>query len=95
MSYQFLRVVGLVSIIAQPSVDWMSVFAKETNVEKIETATDRAVDKVKRTYRKADDKICEIVNGKMNCVSKKIKHSIQNTKERIETENNEALNKID
>ena len=73
----------------------LSTYAEETIVEKIETGSNKTVDSVKKTYRKAKDKTCEMINGKMKCVEKKIKNKIENLKDKAETESKEIKNKID
>lgn len=37
-----------------------------------------------KTVREVKDQTCEMVNGKMECAAKKVKHSIQNTTDNIE-----------
>ncbi|MFN8845748.1 MAG: hypothetical protein ACK5V3_03025 [Bdellovibrionales bacterium] len=64
-------------------------------MEKAETVKNKTVDGVKSTYRKLDDKICETVNGKMRCVTKKIRNKVKNTSDQIETDTTETINKID
>lgn len=71
------------------------VSAEETSLEKVETAKNKSVDAVKKTYRKVDDKVCESINGKLKCVPKKIKNKIKNTSDKIDTDTTDAANKID
>ena len=71
------------------------VFSVETTQEKANTATNEAADGVKRTYRKMKDQVCEMNNGKMECVGKKLKHKTQNTSDRIKTKSTEIKDKID
>lgn len=73
----------------------ISTHAEETTLEKIETGSNKAADSAKKTYRKAKDKVCEMVNGKMKCVEKKIKGKVENLKDKVETESKEIKNKID
>jgi len=70
----------------------MSVHAEVTATEKIETSADKAGDSVKKAYRKVKDKTCEMVNGKMECVAKKIKHKAKNAADAIETKATEIKN---
>jgi hypothetical protein len=48
---------------------------------------DKTVRDVKRGTRKAvrsaKDKTCELVNGKVECAAKKLKHKAQNTSEEV------------
>jgi hypothetical protein len=69
--------------------------AKETTLEKAETVKNKSVDSVKSNFRKVDDKMCEMVNGKMNCMAKKVKNKVKNTTDKIETEGTETINKVD
>ena len=52
-----------------------AAFAAESSVSH---AADEAGNSVKKTYRSAKDKTCEMVNGKMQCLGKKIKHKLEN-----------------
>lgn len=38
----------------------------------------------KKAYRKVKDETCEMINGKMECLGQKAKHSIQNVGDKIE-----------
>lgn len=62
----------------------LSARADDTMKEKASEAasdTGRAAKKAGRVVR---DKTCEMVNGKMKCAVKKVKHSIQNGADNIE-----------
>ena len=69
--------------------------AEETTLEKVETATNKGVDKVKKQSRKASDQACETVNGKMQCAGKKMKHSMQNGADAVGTKVKEVEKKTD
>lgn len=71
------------------------VHAEETTMEKVETGANHAADSVKKTYRDAKDKACEMVNGKLECAGKKIKNKAKNLKDKTETKATELKNKID
>jgi len=43
----------------------------------------------KKTYRKASDKTCEMINGKMECAAKKVKHSVQNGVDEVKDKAND------
>ena len=60
-----------------------SAFATESSVSH---TADEAGNSVKKTYRNAKDKTCEMVNGKMQCLGKKIKHKMENASDAISTE---------
>lgn len=70
-------------------------YAEETFSEKAETTKNKAVDSVKSTYRKIDEKVCEKVNGKLSCISKKAKNKLKNTSDKLKTDTNDVINKID
>lgn len=69
--------------------------AEETTMEKVETSANKSADSVKSTYRDAKDKVCETINGKVECVSKKMKHKAQNAADAVETKANELKKKVD
>jgi len=69
--------------------------AEETTVEKVQATGNKAADKVKKGARKASDEVCEMVNGKMECMAKKVKHKAQNAVDSIETKAKEEKNKAD
>lgn len=71
------------------------VFAEETVPEKIQTVTNKSVDKVKETYRNAQDKTCEMIKGKMKCVAKKAKNKAQTAVDKTQTKTKEIINKVD
>lgn len=70
-------------------------FAEESVIEKGETAINRGVDKTKSSYSATKDKACEMNNGKMKCVGKKLKHKAENIQDKIETESTDIKNKVD
>ncbi len=67
--------------------------AEETVVEKVQTSTNRAGNKVKHTYRQADNKVCEMVNGKEECVFKKFKNKVKDIKDDMKTNEVESVRK--
>ena len=67
-----------------------TAYAEETVMEKVETGTNKAVDATKKTYRAAEDKSCEMVNGKMQCLGKKMKHKMQNASDKMNTKASEV-----
>lgn len=60
------------------------VHADETIKEKVSEAGKDTKRAMKKGARKVKDETCEMVNGKMKCVGKKIKHAAQNAGDRIE-----------
>ena len=69
--------------------------AVETTSEKAAAAGNRAVDTTKETYRNAKNEICELVNGKMNCVAKKMKNKLRTAADKSKTKAKEIKNKVD
>lgn len=70
-------------------------FAEETTMEKAGTTTQKGVNAVKKTYRGALDKGCEMVNGKVECAGKKLKHKAQNLMDDAKVKTDETVNKVD
>lgn len=69
--------------------------AEETVGEKIGAAGNKTADSVKSAVRKGEDKTCEMVNGKMSCIGKKIKHKMQDASDSAGSKASEVKNKID
>lgn len=69
--------------------------AEETTIEKAGTAVNKATDSVKETYRDAKDKGCEMVNGKMKCLGKKVSNKAKTLKDKTETKVEEIKDKVD
>ncbi len=77
-----------------------SAMADDTAKEKAASAVEGAKDAtteayqdtkkvVKKGYRKASDKTCEMVNGKMECAVKKAKHSVENAADEVKDKAND------
>ena len=60
------------------------VHADETVKEKVSEVASDSKRAMKKGARKVKDETCEMINGKMKCVAKKIKHSAQNAGDSIE-----------
>ncbi len=86
-----IYMLGLITLVTSISA---YVFAEETKVEAAEVATIKGTNKVKKAFRKAEDKICESFNGKVQCVVKKIKHTAQNLSDDASVTGREAKNKF-
>ena len=71
------------------------LYAEETMVEKAETTKNESIDQAKRVYRSSKDKACEMVNGKMECFSRKMKNRAKNMSDRSKTKAKELKNKAD
>ncbi len=69
--------------------------AEETKLERAETVKNESIDSTKRTYRTAKDKACEMVNGKMECLGKKMKNRARNLSDRSKTKMKQMKNKAD
>lgn len=59
-------------------------FSEETIVEKSKELGRDIQRGAKQAARKVKDETCELTNGKMECAAQKVKHSIQNTADKIE-----------
>ncbi len=70
-------------------------FAEETVLEKGETVKNKVVDGAKKTYRKGKDEVCEMVNGKMECMAKKGVNKLKNASDSLGTKATEEINKKD
>ncbi len=66
-------------------VSCSGAFAAETIAENAKTVANRTVDVTKETARNASDKLCEMIDGKMKCLPKKIKHKVQTMKDKAVT----------
>ena len=63
----------------------MNARAEDEKVsEKVSEAAHDTKRAAKKTVRKASDETCEMVNGKMKCVGKKMKHAAQNAGDKLE-----------
>lgn len=69
--------------------------AEETAAEQTQAAGSKVANKVKQGARKVSDEVCEMINGKMKCVAKKVKHKAQNAADSIESKVKEEKNKVD
>ncbi len=73
----------------------MIASAEETTMEKVETATNKGTDKIKKGYRKGKEKGCEMMNGKMECAGQKMKHGVENGMDTMGTKVEEVKKKTD
>ena len=82
MRLVFLVTLGFVSSLALANAEW------ESKKQKMEERSSEAASDMKRGMSKAGrsvkDKTCELVNGKMECLGEKAKHSIQNGADNVE-----------
>lgn len=69
--------------------------AEESTLEKADTVKNQTIDILNTNARKIDEQICETVNGKMKCVSKKVKNKIKNAADKLKTNTTEIINKVD
>lgn len=58
--------------------------ADDTTKEKVAEAANDTKRAAKKAVRKAKDETCEMVDGKMKCMGKKMKHAAQNAGDKIE-----------
>lgn len=59
------------------------VYAEETAKEKVTEAASDTKKEAKQLGRKVKDETCELVNGKMECVGKKIKNKAKNAGDEV------------
>mgnify|MGYP003394136389 CR=1 FL=1 len=69
--------------------------ADETIIEKAEATKNKVVNTAKETYKSANDKGCEIINGKKKCAPKKLRHKIENETDGVTAKTKELINKVD
>lgn len=72
-----------------------ATFADESTLEKGETMKNKAVDSVKKTYRKGKNEVCEMINGKMECAIKKGVNKVKDAADAVGTKATEIKNKND
>jgi L-2-hydroxyglutarate oxidase LhgO len=73
----------------------ISAAADETIQEKAETNLNQVTDSVKRVYRNNEVRLCEMIDGEKNCLTKKVINNARNVADRLATEAEEIKNKID
>lgn len=61
-----------------------AAFADESVKEKAKETYHDSKRGVKKATREVKDKTCEMINGKMECAAKKVKHTIQNGADHVE-----------
>lgn len=68
-----------------------AVFAAEdgTAAGKIKEGYEDMKKNSKKAYRKGKDEVCELINGKMECKAKELKHKLENTKDEIKDKAND------
>ena len=76
-------------------LQFSTAYAEEAVSEKTSIKAEKIENSIKKTYRKVDDKVCELLNGKMKCVAKKIKHTIQNASDDVSTTAKELKDKVE
>jgi hypothetical protein len=81
------RAIILGIILAAFSAGPMHAMAEENTADKVVSETGEAARDtgkvIKKKARAAKDKGCEMVNGKMDCAAKKLKHKAQNAKDEV------------
>lgn len=86
MTFQRKMVVFFVSISFLSIVGTNSTFGEEKTTIKQKMEEDGRDFKrgTSKAARKTKDEVCELVDGKMSCMAKKTKHSIQNAADDVE-----------
>lgn len=69
--------------------------AEETVGEKAAATATKAKNATKKAYRGAKDEVCEMINGKMECLPQKVKHKAENAADSAEAKAKELKNKVD
>ncbi|HXH74257.1 MAG TPA: DUF1328 domain-containing protein [Bacteriovoracaceae bacterium] len=80
------RLLSLALVAVLGGATFMSISAQADDTVKgtVEEAGNDAKRGSKKTVRAVKDKTCEMVNGKMDCTIKKVKHSMQNGADKVE-----------
>ena len=76
----FLTSIVAVTFSAGISTAWAETVGEKAAEAKadIKEAGQDAAKATRKGVRKAKDEVCEMINGKMECIAKKAKHKIQN-----------------
>ena len=82
-TFKTITIALLTTLLAGPAFT-SQAHADETVKEKVSEAAHDTKRGAKKTARKVKDEACEMVDGKMKCVGKKVKHAAQNTGDAIE-----------
>ena len=80
----FLKPLRFLVLIVCVTVGLCSFGQNETVKEKTKEAANDSKRGIKKGTRAVKDKACEMVNGKMECEAKKIKHTMQNISDKVE-----------
>lgn len=70
-------------------------WAEETTGEKVGEVASDTKKAVKKGVRNMKDATCEMVNGKMECAGKKLKHKAQNAGDEIGDKADDVKKKVD
>jgi|GEM_PF-3129653 len=73
----------------------MQASGAETTAEKVDTKVNEAMDSATEGVHKIQDKTCETINGKMECVGKTMKHKMKDGGNKVKTKAKEIKNKVD
>ena len=79
-----LNKVSKMIVVAMLGLSANFALAEETVGEKMKEAGRDTKKSIKKGYRSAKDKACEMVNGKLECAGDKIKHGAQNIKDEVD-----------
>ena len=69
--------------------------AETTAGEKVQEGAEDAGKNVKKGYRNVKDKACEMVNGKLECVGKKVMNKARNAKDEVKDKADDVQKKVD
>lgn len=85
----------LVAALAATLAFGLSSPAVESPAEKYNAAANKNTDLAREYYRNSKDEICELINGKMECVAKKLMNKTRTAADKAKTKAKEIKNKID
>ncbi|MFN7905288.1 MAG: hypothetical protein ACK5P5_08890 [Pseudobdellovibrionaceae bacterium] len=82
---QYFSVLVLVMYVAATP----ALFAEDSKSHAIKESYQDAKKNVKKGYRSAKDKVCELVNGKMECRMHEIIHKVENASDEVKDKSND------
>ncbi len=92
MKTQQLLSIGLFSLMLSTGA---YAVAEETVAEKANNVANKSADTVREVYRNSKNELCELINGKMECVAKKIRNKARTAADKAKTKAEEVKDKVD
>jgi hypothetical protein len=84
---QYFSVLALVMHVAATP----ALFAEDSKSNVIKESYQDTKKNVKKGYRSTRDKVCELMNGKMECKMREIKHKVENVSDEVKDKSNDEL----